>query len=113
VSGEREMACEAGWLVVLKAVDGGNQHLLGAEQREHLFFVYNAYILAIVMRRGPSLVGFMLVVSGQTYVPEISHALGRTPEQDSPYRLTVPVNEVSLTFHVSDSRGSAIDNITG
>jgi hypothetical protein len=36
----------------------------------------------------------------------------KAPIHNSAPRLTVPVNEVSITFHVSDSRGSAIDNLT-
>jgi Ca-activated chloride channel family protein len=59
-----------------------------------------------------SLLGFMLVVSSHSYVSAISNPLGRTTEQESAYTLTVPVNEVSITFHVSDSRGSAIANLT-
>ena len=51
-----------------------------------------------------SLLGFMIVVSSHSYVSAASHPLGRTTEQDSAYTLTVPVNEVSITSHVSDSQ---------
>jgi Ca-activated chloride channel family protein len=64
-----------------------------------------------VMRIGLILLGF-IVVSWHACVSGISNALGGTRGQDTPYKLTVPVNEVSITFHVSDSRGSAIDNLT-
>ncbi len=76
------------------------------------FFSHEAYILTIVMGIRLSLLGFMLIVSSHSYVSAASNPLGRTAEQDSAYTLTVPVNEVSITFHVSDSRGSAIDNLT-
>lgn len=59
-----------------------------------------------------SLLSLMLVVWTHPCVPATSDSAGRVTEQDGAYTLNVPVNEVSITFHVSDSRGSTIDNLT-
>jgi Ca-activated chloride channel homolog len=59
-----------------------------------------------------SLLGLVLVVSSHSNVSGTSNPLGQTTGQDSAYTLTVPVNEVSITFHVSDSLGSAVDGLT-
>jgi Ca-activated chloride channel family protein len=59
-----------------------------------------------------SLLSFVLLVSSHSCVSAASNPLGPTTGQDSAYTLTVPVNEVSITFHVSDSRGSATGNLT-
>ncbi|MCU1322274.1 MAG: hypothetical protein JWM43_1923 [Acidobacteriaceae bacterium] len=40
-----------------------------------------------------------------------SAALTSTQETTSPYTITVPVNEVSLTFHASDYHGSPLDDL--
>lgn len=63
------------------------------------------------MRIGLSLLGFVLVVSSHSFVSAAYDPLGQTTAQDSAYTLAVPVNEVSVTFHVSDARGSAIGNL--
>lgn len=34
------------------------------------------------------------------------------PDGDPPFTLKIPVNEVSLTFHVSDTRGLPVDNLS-
>jgi Ca-activated chloride channel family protein len=59
-----------------------------------------------------SLLGFLLVISTHSCVSTAANPLEQTTGQDSAYTLIVPVNEVSITFHVSDSRGSAIDELT-
>lgn len=59
-----------------------------------------------------SLLGLVLLVSSHSCVSAASNPLGQITGQASAYTLTVPVNEVSISFHVSDSRGSAIDNLT-
>jgi Ca-activated chloride channel homolog len=64
------------------------------------------------MRTGLMLLGFTLIASGHATVSGSSHALEGIAGQDAPYRMTVPVNEVSLTFHAADERGSAMNTLT-
>jgi Ca-activated chloride channel family protein len=66
----------------------------------------------MVMRRKLFLIAAMLVASLTLLWARIPYTYGQTRDQDSPYTLTVPVNEVSIIFHVSDARGSSLDNVT-
>ncbi len=54
---------------------------------------------------------FLLVPLAQTNHSE-SQALVKSPGGDRPYTLTVPVDEVSLTFHASDFHGMPIEDLT-
>src|ERR1700722_5260896 len=66
----------------------------------------------MVMRRKLFLIAAMLVASLTLLWARIPSTCGQTGDQESPYTLTVPVNEVSIIFHVSDARGSSLDNVT-
>jgi VWFA-related protein len=52
----------------------------------------------------------LLVPLAQTRSGE-SQALVKSPSGDHPYTLTVPVDEVSLTFHASDFQGTPIEDL--
>ncbi len=54
---------------------------------------------------------FLLVPLAQTNHSE-PQALVKPPGGDRPYTLTVPVDEVSLTFHASDFQGTPIEDLT-